>query len=280
MIRSILLPIDGSTYSKSVLEYGIHLGKALNATLRVLTVVDIRLYEWNLAAGNDSFVPVVTTTAFQEETQQMLKAKAKAILEKAEDMLKKTGLSYETDTVDGIPADEISDRAKISDLVILGIRGEYERWGRHDLGATVEVTARQISKPVLLVDKTFTPFKRILCGYNGSDAANRALQLSAFLSKELQMLLQVVVVSSSEEERSALLNEAGHYLEPYEIEFQLRHETEPSAVDALINARNNAPFDVLLSIGSFGHSRLREAILGSTTVQLMRKAAKPILLAR
>ena len=280
MIRSILLPIDGSTYSKSILEYGIHLGKALNATLRVLTVVDIRLYEWNLSAGGDSFVPVVTTTAFQEETQQMLKKKAAAILDKAEQMLKESGLKYELETFDGIPADEISERAKISDLIILGIRGEYERWGRHDLGATVEIAVRQISKPVLLVDKNFVPFKRILCGYNGSDAANRALQLSAFLSKELQMMLQVLVVSSLDEERNELLNEAGRYLEPYDIEFQLRHETENSAVDALINARAGAPFDVLLAIGSFGHSRLREAILGSTTVQIMRKAAKPILLAR
>jgi nucleotide-binding universal stress UspA family protein len=33
-------------------------------------------------------------------------------------------------------------------------------------------------------------------------------------------------------------------------------------------------------MGSFGHSRLREAILGSTTVQVMRKANKPILLAK
>ncbi len=280
MIRSILLPIDGSTYSKSVLEYGIHLGKALNATLRVLTVVDIRLYEWNMAAGSDSFVPVVTTTAFQEETQQMLKKKAEAILDKAKEMLIKSGLTFEFETFDGIPADEITDRAKISDLIILGIRGEYERWGRHELGATVEIVARQTSKPVLLVDKIFTPFKRILCGYNGSDASNRALQLSAFLSKELQMLLQVLVVSSVDEERNILLNEAGKYLEPYDIEFQLRHEADNSAVDALINARASAPFDVLLAIGSFGHSRLREAILGSTTVQIMRKAAKPILLAR
>jgi len=280
MIRSILLPIDGSTYSKAVLEYGIHLGKALNATLRVLTIVDIRLYEWNISAGSDSFVPVVTSTAFQEETQKMLQQKSKAIMDKAQSILRKSGLSYEAETVNGIPADEITDRSKISDLIILGARGEYERWGSHDLGATVEVAARQISKPILLVDKTFTPFQRILCGYNGSDASNRALQISAYLAKELQLLLQVLAVGVSDEERSALLKEAGKYLEPYDIEFQLRHEAEHSAVDALINARSVAPFDMLLSIGSFGHSRLREAILGSTTVQIMRKAAKPILLAR
>jgi nucleotide-binding universal stress UspA family protein len=36
----------------------------------------------------------------------------------------------------------------------------------------------------------------------------------------------------------------------------------------------------MLVMGSYGHSRLREAIIGSTTVQVMRSAAKPIILAR
>lgn len=279
MIRSILLPIDGSNYTESVLQYGIYLAKQLHAHLRVITIVDIRLFEWNLAAGADSFVPVVGTGEFQDETHRMLQEKAKSVLDKAKSILEQSQINFEIKEITGIPVDEICAQARSNDFVVMGVRGEYERWSKHLLGDTVEAASRQIGKPLLLVDRTFEPFNRIHCGYEGSDSANKALQLSAFLAKTLGILLQVISISNSEEEREEILNEAGRYLEPYQLEYQLRHEVG-HATDALINAQNSAPFNTLLSIGSYGHSRIREAILGSTTVQVMRKAAKPILLAR
>ncbi len=279
MIRSILLPIDGSNYSESVLQYGLFLGKKLNARLRVITIVDVRLFEWNMAAGSDSFVPVVGSTEFQEETHQLLDKKANSILEKAKDILSKSEIEFEVKKITGTPVDEICTQAKANDLVIVGIRGEYEHWSGHLLGATIESAARQIIKPILLVDKTFMPFERIVSGYDGSDTSNKALQLSAFLANSLNLTVQVITVMNSEEERKEILAEAAKYLEPYKIEYQLRHESG-SATDALINAQNSSHLKTLLSIGSFGHSRIREAILGSTTVQLMRKAQKPILLAK
>lgn len=277
MIRSILLPIDGSNYSESVLQYGVYLAKQLNAVLRVITVVDIRLFDWNMTAGPDSFVPVVTSTEFQEETHQMLEKKADSILKKSKGILQESKLDFEMKKITGIPVDEICARSKSNDLVVLGIRGEYERWTSHLLGATVEAVTRQVHKPLLLVERKFEPFNRIICGYDGSDSSNKALQFSAFLAKNFNIMLQVISVFSSEEERREVLSEAGQYLEPYQIEYQLRHETG-AAAEALINAQNSAPFPTLLSTGSYGHSRLREAILGSTTVQVMRKAKKPILL--
>ncbi len=88
MIKSILLPIDGSVYSETVLKYGLFLAKKFNSVLRVVTIVDIRLYEWNLAAGADTFVPVMPSTGFQEESQRMQDEKADNILKKAEEILK------------------------------------------------------------------------------------------------------------------------------------------------------------------------------------------------
>lgn len=279
MIRSILLPIDGSNYTESVLNYGIFLARHLEAQLRVISVIDIRLFEWNLAAGADSFIPVMGSGDFQDETHKMLQNKANSVLEKAKDILNKNKIEFEAHDFTGIPTDEICSQARSNDLAIMGIRGEYERWSKHLLGDTVEAVSRQIAKPLLLVDRVFEPFNRIHCGYDGSDSAGKALQLSAHLAKNLKLLLQVICISNSKEEREEVLAEAGKYLEPYQLEYQLRHESG-QALDALINAQNNAPFSTLLSIGSYGHSRIREAILGSTTIQLMRNATKPLLLAR
>ena len=279
MIRSILLPIDGSNYSESVLQYGLFLGQKLDAVLRIITIIDMRLFEWNMAAGADSFIPVVSTSEFRDETQQMLEKKADSILDKADEILSKSNLDYETQKITGIPVDEICAHSKSNDLLVLGVRGEYERWTSHLLGSTAEAVTRQVHKPMMLVDKKYDPFERIMCGYDGSESSNKSLQFAAFMAKTFNILLQVLTVINSDEEREEILAEAGRYLEPYRVEYQLRHE-KGNAADVLINAQNSAPFPTLLNMGSYGHSRLREAILGSTTVQVMRKANKPILLAK
>jgi nucleotide-binding universal stress UspA family protein len=90
---------------------------------------------------------------------------------------------------------------------------------------------------------------------------------------------QVVTVLHDQEERKAILHEAEEYLEPYQIDFQLRHEFgDPDEI--LVNVSKHTATPSLMIMGGFGHSRIREAILGSTTVHVMRNAQKPLLLAK
>ncbi|MGD9486856.1 MAG: universal stress protein [Calditrichaceae bacterium] len=279
MIKSILLPIDGSSYSEAVISYGKFFAEKFNAIIRVLSIVDIRLFDWSVATNADNFVPVMPPAGFQAETQKMHDEKAQQILDKAANLLKSTGIPFELTKVTGIPVEEICNQAKQNDLVVMGIRGEYERWSDKLLGATIESVSRQISKPIILVEKSFFPFEKILCGYDGSIYANKGLQYAAFMAQILSIPIQVIAVFSSDEERKAVLAEAEQYLTPYKIDFQLRHETG-DASEILVNATKTTPNPALLIIGSYGHSRLREAVLGSTTVQVMRAADKPIMLAK
>ncbi|HHJ53749.1 MAG TPA: universal stress protein, partial [Caldithrix abyssi] len=277
MIKSILLPIDGSPYAEAVLQYGKYLAENLDAALHVLTVVDIRLYEWNLAAGTDSFVPVIPSTEFQEESQRVQEERAEQILKKAEQILKPTGLSYDLNKRSGIPVDEICQLARTNDLVIMGVRGEYERWRNKMLGATVEAVTRQITTSTLLVDKTFQPFETIICGYDGSSFAIKALQISAYLASAMKKGLNVITVSDDPDEGKEVLDEAARYLQPYKTPFKLILE-KGDVTEEIIALRKSIDKPSLIIIGSYGHSRLREAILGSITVEVMRKAEKPIIL--
>ncbi len=279
MIKSILLPLDGSPYTESILSYGEYFYEKFGAILRLLSVVDIRLFDWSVATSADSFVPILPSTEFQEESQRIQDEKANKVIEKASEILNNKKVTFEVIKISGIPVDEICQYAKTTDLVIMGIRGEYERWSGKLLGATAEAVTRQIAKPVMLVDKTFDEVERIHCGYDGSITANHALQMAAFFAKSLDLPLQVIAVFDSEEERKAVLKEAEQYLIPYQIQFQLRHETG-RVEEVLISVQNNAPVPSLMVIGGYGQSRLKEAILGSTTVNVMRKAAKPILLVK
>ncbi len=279
MIKSILTPLDGSIYSDTVLQYAIYFSKKLNAPVRVLNVIDIRLTDLGISPASDSFVPLIPSAEFQTESRKILEEKSKRIISKASHILEGEGVSYEVNSELGLPVDEICNYAMQNDLVIMGTRGEYEKWNEKFIGATVESVSRQISKPLLLVDKKFHKFERILIGYDGSVHANKALQISAFLAKTFDLSMQVMAVFDSEENRKAVLEEAEKYLTPYDINFQLRHETGHAA-DAIIAAGKDSPVSPLTVIGSYGHSRLKEAIIGSTTVEVMRNAAKPVLITK
>jgi nucleotide-binding universal stress UspA family protein len=279
MIKSILCTIDGSPYSEAVLRQGVFLANKFDAIIRVLTVVDIRLFDWAVATGADSFVPVMPSADFQAESQRMLEEKAKNVIDKAADILGKENVKFELVNTSGIPVDEICDAARQNDLVIMGVRGEYERWSDKLLGVTLESVSRQISKPTMLVDRDFKEFNRIICGYDGSNSANKALQLSAYFSSSMKLPLDIITVSPSEEERNAILREAEKYIQPYQLQFNLISR-EGDVAEILVQAQNEISDPTLIIIGSYGHSRLREAILGSTTVEVMRTASKPIILAK
>lgn len=279
MIKSILLPIDGSPYTESVLNYGEFFYRKFRALIRILSVVDIRLFDWSVATSADSFVPILPSAEFQEESQKIQDEKAQKVIEKASKILDSKKVTYEVIKVSGIPIDEICQYAKTTDMVIMGTRGEYERWSGKLLGATAEAVTRQISKPVMLVDKTFGEFKQIQCGYDGSITANHALQMAAFLAKTMNLPLNVISVFDSEEDAQVILKEAEQYLIPYQIKFALKHE-KGGVEEVLISEQSNASVPSLMVIGGYGKSRLTEAILGSTTVHVMRKAKKPILLVK
>jgi len=279
MIKSIILPIDGSAYTDSVLKYGQYLADKLDAVLRVITVVDIRTYEWTLNAGSEGYMPVVPATVYQDESQKFLKQRAQGLIEKVSDILLKSKHKAECEVLEGSPVDTICEAARQVDLVIMGALGDFAKWDVAMLGATIESVSRQCQTPVMIVGKEFNPFKRIISAYDRSEYSSRALRLAAYLASDMHFPLEVLSIDDNDEFRRECIEDAKKYLNPYNLEVQYRHEGG-DPIDVIVDVTKNVPDYTLLIMGSYGHSRIREAILGSTTVHVMRNAVKPILLAK
>jgi nucleotide-binding universal stress UspA family protein len=279
MIKSIFLAVDGSIFTDTVVEYGIDMAKKLNAFLRVYSVIDIRIYEWVLNTGGEGYMPVVPSNVFHDESYKFHNERAEVLINSLRKKLDENDIKFEADKLEGDPVEVICNISRQVDLVIMGARGDYARWGDRLLGATLESVSRQNHSPLLIVGQMFKKFNSIICAYDRSEASNTGLKLSAYLSELLKMPLEVLTINDDELEREEILEEARIYLEPYNLDSQFRHEAGDPA-KTLIQATKDVPEPALMIMGSFGHSRIREAILGSTTVQVMRKANKPILLAK
>ena len=278
MVKSILLAVDGSVYTDSQVRHTIELAKAFKARVIVLTVVDIRMLEWAVQMGTDGFVPVTPSAIYRDETRKILDEKADAVISKCVQMLNDAGVRYQTDRVEGLPADIICEKAAQVDLLMMGSRGEYAKWRGKMVGDTINAVVRLWSKPIIITQKVYQPINKILFAYDGSSRANRALQLGAFFAEKLNVPLSVVCVLDKKHIRDRYLQEAKIYLEAYEIEVKLVGLTGHPEKEIVRYVKDQG-FGLAI-IGAFGHSRIREALLGSTTEHLLRGITAPLLLAK
>ncbi len=277
MIKSILLSVDGSTYTGAQVKHCIHLAKAFESMVHVISIIDIRIFEWPTMSA-DGFVPVIPSTVYQNESKKMLDAKAEAVLSKCGRLLKAEKIEFSANKISGPPADIICDQAHLVDMLIIGARGEYAKWESKLLGATLEVVVRQFNKPILITPEKYKEISRLLIAYDGSSKANKALQMAGFFAAKLGIPIVLLTVHDSERMQNKNLLEAQTYLEPYEVELEAVGTSGAPEKEILKTAKNQK-CDLII-MGAYGHSRIREAILGSTTDYVMRNSTLPVLLCK
>ena len=276
MFKKILLAVDGSDYTNSVLGYGVALAKAFDSSLQVLTVADVRVFEWAATIGADGFVPIAPSGVYQDESRKLLEEKCDKVLQKCADLLSKEKLDHEVEKAAGAPADVITERSQLADLLILGKRGEFSRLESKALGATIESVARTARKPLLVVKKEMMPITKILIGYDGSEHANQALQYAGHLAEATASKITVLCITDDKELGAHYCAEAEKYLKSYNASVNSLVQSGDPDKDIVSYATENK-YD-LIAIGAFGHSRIREAILGSTTEHILRLSNQAVLL--
>jgi nucleotide-binding universal stress UspA family protein len=179
----------------------------------------------------------------------------------------------------GVVANEICDQARVADLVMIGHRGVNEQFSSGLLGSTTESVTRKSPKPVFVSPITFTQIARPLLAYDGSPRSSAAMHFAAEVASALSLPLTVVHVTREDGGNGAkVLEEARRYLAPYGVAFTCEAVTgnPHTGIVDFIRDRNHD----LLFIGAYGHSRIIEMVLGSTTEYVLRNSPCPVFLTR
>jgi len=278
MIKNILVPLDGSEHSKAALEYGLWMTEKFHGTLfgqHVIDTVSIEGTFFHDISGSLGFEPYLD---FSAKMREVLEERGKAILEEFRQRCQQKGVRFETLLDMGIIPNEICERSKVADLVVLGHRGINEEFSTGLLGATAENVTRKCPRPVLVSTRRFKEVEHPLLAYDGSQRASSAMESAAEFCAQLGLPLTVLYVPKEEKTGEKVLQEARSYLASYGVEthYELaRGYPEQKIVDYLVN------FDYdLLFIGAYGHRRIIEMVLGSTTEYVLRKSPCPVFLNR
>jgi nucleotide-binding universal stress UspA family protein len=278
MIKRILVGIDTSEHSRTAQTYAFHLARRLGATLIGVHVVDIVSIEGSFFHDISGSLGLEPYLDFSTRMREVLNARGKGVLEDFAQAAKREAIAAETVVEVGVVPNQLCERAKATDLLMIGHRGVNERFSTGLLGSTTESVARKSPRPLLVSPIRFREVTRALLAYDGSDRASRAMRAAADFASTLNIPLTVITVARDLKLGERTLNQARSYLEPYSIraEFKL---VQGHAHEGIIGSLKEFSAD-LLFIGAYGHSRIIEMVLGSNTEFVLRNAPCPVFLSR
>ena len=278
MIKNILIPLDGSEHGKAALDYATWLAQGFDGTLfgqHVIDTISIEGTFFHDISGSLGFEPYLD---FSTKMREILEERGKGILAEFAESCAKKKLRHQTFLDMGLIANEICERAKVADLVVIGHRGVNEEFSTGLLGTTAESIARKCPRPILISTKKFKPIERPLLAYDGSQRASSAMESAAEFCSVLKLPLTVLTIAREEEMAQTTLQRARGYLGSYSIDvsYQIaRGYPEQKIVEQLVSREHD-----LLFIGAYGHRRIIEMVLGSTTEYVLRNAPCPVLMNR
>lgn len=149
--------------------------------------------------------------------------------------------------------------------------------------ALMEAILFRSGRPVFLASphKIVSDIRRLLIAWDGSAHAARAASDALSLFREQIKTVEIVAVSGEKNlSRSLPGADYAHHVARMGIEAVLSTlPTERSSVAATLDHHAVATGADLIVMGGFGHSRLREFIMGGVTRELTGMAHVPLLLA-
>lgn len=276
MIKSILVPTDGSPNSKIALAYGLYCAELFHAEITGLTVVDIRALEGPFLSDISGSLGFSPYQNYLPKFQEILEQRCDIFLDEFKQQCSEKNVVPKLKKQTGIISNIIAEEAKRVDLVIIPQRGEHEKWSTGLLGSTTESVIRKSPRPVLVTPNEFRTFKRVLIAYDGGIESNKALKTVCELFPEKQTELTVVFVTNDADRSKELNAEVEEFVGPYKITVD-RIWLKGDAGREILNYAESNPID-LIAMGAFSHSRIHELILGGTTAYIIRRSTIPILL--
>lgn len=281
----ILACLDASPYAQSVCNLAAWSAQRLALPVDLLHVLQrhsavTKRSDWTGAIGLGIKSELLEELTQIEEAESRLAIQAgRALLDAANEYVQNAGITDVTSVHrHGGIVETILQFEEDSTLLIMGKRGASAQYARAHMGSKIERVLRSSKKPLLVAPETVENIKTVVVAYDGSEYARRALEL-AISSPLFAGLERHVVMAGGDNKRNQNELDA--------VRSQMADVPQPTTITLLNGAPETAipvymttRTDGILVMGAYGHSPLRNLIVGSTTTAMIRMVENPILLIR
>lgn len=287
MYDTILVPTDGSDHSVRAAEHGLALGRLFDATVHVLTVVDV-----------DGATGPLEASEANEDLVDELQAAGDDALEAVEAVASESD-RLQTEVVTGQPAEAILEYTATHDVDMVAM-GTHGRTGldRYVTGSVTEHVIRHVDVPVLSVragtQHPADEYDDILIPTDGSEYASQAIDHGLEIAQRTGARVHAVnIVDLGDLAASPSLTTPTDMASQFESQGKnatdaIAERARAAGLTVATEVREGIPAkdllqyangnDVdLIAMGTHGRTGLSRYLLGSTTERVIRHADMPVL---
>lgn len=279
----ILTCVDGSTYTDSVCAHAAWASQRAGAPVQVLHVQAPHTtppVDYTGAIGVGAQTTLLEQLARVDEQRGKLdQQKGKLILEHARAQLAAAGTAM-------LPAlhrwgslvETLTELESAAQLIVLGKRGEHADFARLHLGSNLERVVRAAHTPILVCSRAYKRINRFVIADDGGPSAQKAISYVASQPLLKGLACHVLTIGPANEHAHGILATATNILK--QNGFAVQAHIQQGRPDEVIAAFTEANDIDLLVMGAYGHSQIRNLIIGSTTSAMLRSCRIPVLLFR
>ena len=284
-IRAILALVDGGAGSQGTLRTAVQLGRSFDAYTEVLhvkldpeTVIPVVAEGMSGAAVGQ----IVESTRQGAETRA---AEAQRVFQEVAlaESLPLVSLDSEPEgqhfavawrETTGREAPEISERGRLFDLIVIARPDPESGPGT---AAALEAALFETGRPVVIAPpEPHGALRHVAVAWNATRESARAVWAARpFLTRAEKVSIITVVDSDPGANPADLARYLAHH--GVSAETHLAKRSAAGLGDSLLDATKDCGADLLV-MGGYGHSRLRELVLGGATRSVLQQAALPVLM--
>lgn len=285
MHKKVMACLDHSSYATSVCDYANWAAQRLQAPLEFMHVLDHHQETAQkidlsgtigLGAQEDLLAELATLDG---KRASIALDRGRLLLESAKERALSAGVQEpKIRQRHGELVEALAEIEEDVRLFVLGKRGEAGERAAQHLGANLERVVRALHRPILVVSAVFKSPEKIMVAFDASMTTRKGVEMLAASPLFNGMECHIVFVGTDSPASNSQLTWAEQTLLGGGVKAKTTIiDGEPeNALPAYASANG---IDLVV-MGAYGHSRIRQLLVGSTTTAVIRTSNLPVLLLR
>ncbi|WP_417660846.1 universal stress protein [Pseudomonas sp.] len=280
----VMACIDNSQSSLAVCDYAAWASQQLAAPLTLLHVLDEEKYP--ATADLSGNIGLGSREHLLEELATLDAKRARLALEQGQHMLENAkertlnfgAVSPQLKQRHGHLVESLSELQDDIRLLVIGKVGEDSARDACTLGRQIEAVVRTIHRPILITANSYKKPETVMLAFDGSPTAQKTVQMLAASPICQGLPIHLVMVATDSADNRDVLGKAADVL--LSAGFDVKTQIRSGDVEAVLHGYQAEQGIDLLVMGAYGHSRIRQFLVGSTTTTMLRTATIAVLLLR
>ncbi|MHB1402668.1 MAG: universal stress protein [Thiobacillus sp.] len=283
-MTQVIACIDGSSITPAVCDYAAWASRKMDAPLEFLHVLGRS--EYPIPADLSGNLGLGSREHLLQELAELDEKRSRVALEQGRLML---DAARARALADGVPnptsrqrhgelVDTLIELESDIRLLVMGRQGEHGDSAGEHIGSHLENVVRTLHRPILVIPSDYTEPQRILIAFDGSATTCKAVEMVAASPLFRGLSCHLVMVGADKADAREQLDWARTTLE--RAGFQVIAGIRSGHVEEVLCAYRTEHAIDLIVMGAYGHSKIREFLVGSTTTKLIRQSRVPLLLLR